>query len=170
MERETKWASQELDRLLAASSRTFALAVPLLPEPTRRQVTIAYLLFRIADTFEDATAWPPARRIEALERFSRLLERPDRVEIQEAARRWAEEVPCEEPGYRDLLAEMPFVFAEFLSLSPAPSSWCGPIPSARRAAWWASSAAAAGTARSAWRAWPTSGGTAMRWRASWASC
>jgi phytoene/squalene synthetase len=32
----------------------FALAIPLLPEPTRNRVGIAYLLFRIADTFEDA--------------------------------------------------------------------------------------------------------------------
>ncbi|HEX9944257.1 MAG TPA: FAD-dependent oxidoreductase [Thermoanaerobaculia bacterium] len=109
----------DLERLLAASSRTFALAIPLLPEPTQREVTIAYLLFRIADTFEDATAWPPARRIEALERFARLLRRPDRAEIQAAARRWAEEVPCEQPGYRELLAETPFVFDELFSLSPA---------------------------------------------------
>jgi farnesyl-diphosphate farnesyltransferase len=108
----------DLEELLIASSRTFALAIPLLPEPTRREVTIAYLLFRVADTFEDAASWPRARRIEALERFGRLLEAPDRQEIEEISRRWAAEVPCEQPGYQDLLAELPFVLDAFFALSP----------------------------------------------------
>ena len=66
----------ELDRLLEETSRTFALAIPLLAEPTRRQVTIAYLLFRIADTFEDADSWPRERRIQALADFAALLDHP----------------------------------------------------------------------------------------------
>ena len=118
MEPHAQHTPEELERLLVASSRTFALAIPLLPEPTRQEVTIAYLLFRIADTFEDAAAWPSARRIEALERFARLLEQPDPDEIREVARRWAEEVPCEQPGYRELLADIPYVFDELLALSP----------------------------------------------------
>ena len=74
----------DLEQLLIATSRTFALSIPLLPEPTRREVTLAYLLFRIADTFEDAPSWPRAARIEALERFGRLLEQPrTRQEIDE---------------------------------------------------------------------------------------
>lgn len=119
MEPQPQHTPEDLERLLVASSRTFALAIPLLPEPTRQEVTIAYLLFRIADTFEDAAAWPSARRIEALERFAGLLERPDRAEIREVAGCWAEEVPCEQPGYQALLAEVPFVFDELLGLSPA---------------------------------------------------
>jgi phytoene/squalene synthetase len=47
-----------LDDLLLKTSRTFALSIPMLPEPTRRHVGIAYLLFRVADTFEDAALWP----------------------------------------------------------------------------------------------------------------
>ncbi|HKI02277.1 MAG TPA: squalene/phytoene synthase family protein [Thermoanaerobaculia bacterium] len=108
----------DLEELLIASSRTFALAIPLLPEPTRREVTISYLLFRVADTFEDAASWPRAQRIEALERFGRLLENPRREEIEEVSRRWAAEVPCEQPGYQDLLAELPFVLDNFFALSP----------------------------------------------------
>ena len=108
----------DIDDLLVKTSRTFALAIPMLPEPTRREVSVAYLLFRIADTFEDAAAWPSARRIEALERFAGLLESPDRDAARRWAERWAEEVPCEQPGYRDLLAEMPYVFDELLALSP----------------------------------------------------
>jgi len=109
----------DLEELLIASSRTFALAIPLLPEPTRREVTIAYLLFRVADTFEDAASWPRALRIEALERFGRLLEAPRREEIEEVSRRWATEVPCDQPGYQELLAELPLVLDSFFALSPA---------------------------------------------------
>jgi farnesyl-diphosphate farnesyltransferase len=109
----------DLEELLVATSRTFALAIPQLPEPTRREITIAYLLFRIADTFEDAARWPRARRIEALARFESLLLDPDPGEVAATARAWAAEVPCDQPGYRDLLAELPQVFAALFALSPA---------------------------------------------------
>jgi farnesyl-diphosphate farnesyltransferase len=108
----------DLEQLLIATSRTFALAIPLLPEPTRREVTIAYLLFRIADTFEDATRWPRARRIAALATFERLLVAPDRAATDATARAWAAEVPCDQPGYRDLLAELPQVLDAFFALRP----------------------------------------------------
>jgi farnesyl-diphosphate farnesyltransferase len=62
-----------LDDLLLKTSRTFALSIPLLPEPLRRQVSIAYLLFRIADTFEDAELWAPEERRKALAAFSEFL-------------------------------------------------------------------------------------------------
>jgi farnesyl-diphosphate farnesyltransferase len=109
----------DLEQLLIATSRTFALAIPLLPEPTRRQVTLAYLLFRIADTFEDAARWPRTRRIEALATFERLLIEPDPCLTAATARIWAAEVPCDQPGYRDLLAELPQVLDAFFELSPA---------------------------------------------------
>ncbi|HEX4966017.1 MAG TPA: squalene/phytoene synthase family protein [Thermoanaerobaculia bacterium] len=115
---QRRWREPDLEQLLIASSRTFALAIPLLPEPTRREVTISYLLFRIADTFEDAAAWPRALRIAALEEFIQLLENPDRARIAAAAQVWAEEVPVEQPGYRDLLEDVPFVFDSFLALAP----------------------------------------------------
>lgn len=108
----------DLEQLLIATSRTFALAIPLLPEPTRREVTLSYLLFRIADTFEDAATWPREQRIEALERFAQLLEHPDPAATAELARHWAQEVPCEQPAYRELLAETPAVLTSFFALSP----------------------------------------------------
>ncbi len=52
--------------LLQKTSRTFALTIPLLPEPLQTEVATAYLLFRIIDTFEDATRWDAARRAKAL--------------------------------------------------------------------------------------------------------
>ncbi len=109
----------DLDDLLEKTSRTFALAIPLLPEPTRREVTVAYLLFRIADTFEDAAAWPAARRIEALGRFAGLVERPAADAAEELAASWAGDLPSEHAGYLELLAEAPAVLAAFRALSPA---------------------------------------------------
>ncbi|HEX4497513.1 MAG TPA: squalene/phytoene synthase family protein [Thermoanaerobaculia bacterium] len=109
----------DLEQLLIATSRTFALAIPLLPEPTRLEVTLSYLLFRVADTFEDAASWPRALRIEALGRFDALLEAPDRDEIAAISRYWGAEVPCEQIGYRDLLAGLPAVLDSFFALSPA---------------------------------------------------
>jgi farnesyl-diphosphate farnesyltransferase len=109
----------DLERLLLATSRTFALAIPLLPRPTRDEVTLAYLLFRVADTFEDAASWPRERRIEALGRFEELLTRPDPRAAAEVAAVWAGEVPCDQPGYRDLLAQLPQVLDAFFALSPA---------------------------------------------------
>lgn len=108
----------DLEELLISTSRTFALAIPLLPEPTRREVTLSYLLFRIADTFEDASAWPVARRIEALDRFARILEDGDPPEIERLAGAWATEVPCEQPAYRELLANVPEVLKAFRALEP----------------------------------------------------
>lgn len=108
----------DLDQLLERTSRTFALSIPLLPEPTRREVTLAYLLFRIADTFEDAALWPREQRIAALENFSRLLEDPTSEAVERLSRRWVEELPLEHEGYLELLEETPFVLDEFSELSP----------------------------------------------------
>ena len=43
-----------LDEFLQETSRTFALAIPLLNAERRRQVGLSYLLFRVADSIEDA--------------------------------------------------------------------------------------------------------------------
>lgn len=42
-----------LQELLVASSRTFAVGIRILPEPLRREVTVAYLLLRVSDYLED---------------------------------------------------------------------------------------------------------------------
>lgn len=58
---------------LPAVSRTFALNIRILPEPLRRSVTVAYLLFRIADTVEDTAGLPRARRRALFDRLSDAL-------------------------------------------------------------------------------------------------
>jgi len=106
-----------LERLLEKTSRTFALSIPVLPEPTRREVMIAYLLFRIADTFEDASHWSPERRIRALEEFGGLLmgeAEPDAADLSAA---WVAEGASPHEGYRELLAATPFVLEQFFTLS-----------------------------------------------------
>ncbi len=115
-------ASDEgLADLLEKTSRTFALAIPLLPQPTRREVGIAYLLFRIADTFEDATvAWSRPRQIAALRDFGRLLEAPSRAGAEALAAEWLAEPPTSHAGYRELLAQVPAVLAAFAALAQEP--------------------------------------------------
>ena len=104
-----------IDDLLQKTSRTFALAIPLLPEPTRSQVGIAYLLFRIADTFEDAVLWTRERRFETLGRFVELLDQ-DPTAADALALECLREPPVEHAGYRELLARMPLVLRDFGAL------------------------------------------------------
>lgn len=106
-----------IDELLERTSRTFALSIPLLPEPTRRELGIAYLLFRIADTFEDAVGWQRRDQAAALDALVGLLLRPDVTAAAEMGRRWAAETPIEHAGYLELLGETDLVLREFLELS-----------------------------------------------------
>lgn len=64
---------EEIATLLERTSRTFALAIPLLDGRLRRRVGLAYLLFRIADTLEDAELWDRDQRLVALRSFEQWL-------------------------------------------------------------------------------------------------
>lgn len=99
-----------LDQLLERSSRTFALSIPLLPEPCRTRTTLAYLLFRVADTFEDETAWPPAERLSALARLRDALA-DDAEPLTELAATAAglDTSVIAEAGYAELLDALPAV-------------------------------------------------------------
>lgn len=109
-----------LQDLLVKTSRTFALAIPLLPEPTRREVTVAYLLFRIADTFEDASVlWDKPRQQAALFHFVELMEDPSVEQARELSQQWLRHPPSVHDGYLELLREAPEVIAGHLSLSPS---------------------------------------------------
>lgn len=110
-----------LDDLLLKTSRTFALAIPLLPEPTRRAVGVAYLLFRIADTFEDATTWPRAQRIEALGEFSKLVQLPTAerdAQVGALVAKWMKTPPVTHDGYVELLQQTRGVLAELDTMAP----------------------------------------------------
>src|SRR5712691_5197129 len=107
-----------LEGLLEKTSRTFALSIPVLPEPTRRDVMIAYLLFRIADTFEDAAHWPARLRIEALREFQAVLRNHSREEAERLAVKWIAAGPSPHKGYCELIAQTPFVLDSFFVLDP----------------------------------------------------
>jgi len=126
----TPLSTADLDQLLERTSRTFALSIPMLPEPTRSQVTLAYLLFRIADTFEDAASWPKRRRVRALNEFAELVESGASGEVDCAAlaeraegavSSWTGEIrsgdlPSSHQGYLELLEATPQVLCRYLEL------------------------------------------------------
>ena len=119
----------DLDQLLEGSSRTFALTIPLLPEPTRREVTVAYLLFRLADTLEDGEAWSRLQRARGLRALEALLVRAQAggeagatAALAASVGGFTEELrrdpPTSHPGYRALNEAAPEVFAELDGLAP----------------------------------------------------
>lgn len=117
----TDASDDELQAFLQKTSRTFALTIPMLPAALRREIGVAYLLFRVIDTFEDATAWLPARRIQALEEFVALLDEegapptPSRTVVEA----WIREPPVAHEGYIELLGAAPRVLDWYRGLAPA---------------------------------------------------
>jgi farnesyl-diphosphate farnesyltransferase len=95
----------DTDGHLLRTSRTFALAIPLLEEPLRTSVALAYLLLRVADTLEDATRWSRAQRIDALHTFARHLERGD--DVASTCASWADTPPTDHAHDLALLADLP---------------------------------------------------------------
>jgi len=72
-------------QLLPHVSRTFAISVPCLPPPLDHQVTVAYLLCRLADTIEDGTHWTAESRRQAFGDLSAVFADDD---MSAAARRF----------------------------------------------------------------------------------
>ena len=105
--------------LLHKTSRTFALSIPLLPEPLQTEVAVAYLLFRIIDTFEDAVRWAPGRRAKALGLFAQQMKGDDPSGLQELTSQWLADPPLEHAGYLELLARTPEVIEWQRQLRPA---------------------------------------------------
>lgn len=64
-----------LDELLQGTSRTFALAIPLLTAQRRRQIGLSYLLFRVADSIEDAPNGDATTKIALLTEMKTYLNR-----------------------------------------------------------------------------------------------
>ncbi len=65
-----------VDQLLQGTSRTFALAIPLLKDERRRQIGLAYLMFRVADSIEDAPEADVSLKLRLLEEVRHELTRP----------------------------------------------------------------------------------------------
>lgn len=111
-------AAADFQQLLVDTSRTFALAIPLLEEPLRHQMTLAYLLFRVADTLEDADRLLVSDRREWLLQFRETLATRDTKRAASLSARYAEKPPVEHQGYLRLLAELPALFDAVQQLEP----------------------------------------------------
>jgi farnesyl-diphosphate farnesyltransferase len=106
---------QLMDELLKRTSRTFALAIPLLGEPTRGTTCLAYLLLRVADTLEDAELWSRRSRLAALTEFCTLLRIPDAdglARAEQLGRVWSSSPPTRDSGCMGLLKSLPEVWHE----------------------------------------------------------
>lgn len=111
----------DLDALLQKTSRSLGRAVPLLPQPTRMEVTLGWLLFRSAGVFEDAVEWPRERRLEGFERLVELLELPSAQQGPAALGfvLWVnEQRPAHVVG-AELLDGFPALLAQVATLAPA---------------------------------------------------
>ncbi len=65
---------QQHYQLLRATSRTFAVGIEALPKPLREAVTLAYLVLRVSDYFEDSPTLSDDDKRAALDRWARLVE------------------------------------------------------------------------------------------------
>jgi squalene/oxidosqualene cyclase-like protein len=77
---KSDWFPQEasafIQDMLPKTSRTFALNIPLLPQPLDGIVAMAYLLCRVADTIEDEADIQANARVGLLEEFGALVALP----------------------------------------------------------------------------------------------
>ena len=104
-------SSDEVKLLLARSSRTFALTIPLLPPPLQNWVGVAYLFLRAADGVEDTTAVEASRRVRLLRLLGGALNGQEhRSGVAADFREFAELMPA--GGERDVVASLELLFVE----------------------------------------------------------
>lgn len=110
-------SSVTIEELLQSTSRTFALSIPLLPHPLDHKVTLAYLIFRIADTLEDADHLDPATRQLGLQTFCQLLDDMSDQSVREWSQEWTAKRPSDNADYNRLLRETPQVMSAVRELN-----------------------------------------------------
>jgi farnesyl-diphosphate farnesyltransferase len=66
--------------MLRKVSRTFALSIEQLPSPVCDIITIAYLMFRVADCIEDHAGMPPSRKAHLLRLWAGVLQGAEPVQ------------------------------------------------------------------------------------------
>lgn len=108
---------EQVADLLLKASRTFALTIPLLPEPLRHAMGVGYLLMRNADSIEDAWRWTREERTEHLRAFIDLLLGPYDVAAADAfVARLPDLGLLDDPGHAEVLRQTPFVVDQLVSL------------------------------------------------------
>ena len=100
--------------LLARTSRTFALGIRHLPSELERTVTVAYLLLRVSDYYEDNEVMEPGAKIAALEGWAEALGAPEPTTLPPPPEHFDDATP-------DALAarEADAIFAAFRDLPAA---------------------------------------------------
>ena len=95
--------------ILGEVSRSFRLAIPLLPTPElRTEVSVFYLALRALDTLEDDTSMPPSVRQRCLQHFPLCL--GPEMRLPAVAGEGAEQ---------ELLQKFPYVQQVYSTLEPA---------------------------------------------------
>lgn len=106
-----------LQTLLIGASRTFALNIPLLPSPLVEAVTLGYLLFRNADTIEDAYLWSKEQRVAELEKLIAVVNHPNNQRLaHKFATRYQHEERIQNPEHTELLRQTPFIMEQLAEL------------------------------------------------------
>ena len=74
-----------LQQVLKTVSRSFYLSLSVLPGSVRKQVSLAYLFCRVADTIADTQLFPRCKRFQTLQVFRRqfLLDRPSPDDLEQ---------------------------------------------------------------------------------------
>jgi farnesyl-diphosphate farnesyltransferase len=105
-------------RTVEGVSRTFAVTIDELAEPTARRVCVGYLLCRVADTIEDAAAVPPETQHELLRTYGRALDPDDSTRIwtfRDAVDPWLPPAVERSPHWA-VVADAPRVVRSFRAL------------------------------------------------------
>lgn len=107
--------------ILPDVSRSFALIIPLCPDPIDRALCVAYLICRIADTVEDEPALTPADRDGLYDALLIAVDTPHEAAANEFVQRWRR---LPDGDYGRLVANTHCVLAAYASL---PESCRDPI-------------------------------------------
>ena len=114
-QKESNWKFSS--RILQDVSRTFALNINKLEGDTHRAVLIGYLLFRIADCFEDSFFQDEKQKIENLQLFIEIFQKPSKEEALSHYEKIKDIWPEESPE-RELLMNGEKVFEVYFDFSP----------------------------------------------------
>lgn len=99
-------------------SRTFAITIDVLEEPTSSFVCVGYLVCRIADTIEDSSALSPAVKADLLGRYDRVLDPSDGFDVAAFADAVEPHVPDAESDDWAVVTNAPRVIETFERFSP----------------------------------------------------
>jgi farnesyl-diphosphate farnesyltransferase len=100
--------------MLPKVSRTFAPTIRRLPQPLFLQVTVAYLLCRVADTIEDSVILDIVQKQKLLEKYAHLIKKEDPLIELKSFMVQINVLPQEDPEY-GLVHNLPSILRVYAS-------------------------------------------------------